>query len=87
MRYIFVALIKGYQKVISPLKPIQACKFQPTCSQYMIEAIEIHGVFKGITLGLRRLGQCRPGSHYHGYDPVPAKGQWHSDVDARTKEE
>lgn len=49
----------------------------------MIEAIEIHGVFKGIALGLRRLWQCRPGTNYRGYDPVPEKNHWHSDVDAR----
>jgi conserved hypothetical protein YidD len=84
-RKLFISLIKLYQILISPFKPIQACKFRPTCSQYMIDAIEIHGVIKGITLGLRRLSQCRPGSNYQGYDPVPEKDHWHSDVDARIK--
>lgn len=83
MRHIFIFIVRIYQVLISPLKPIQACKFRPTCSQYMIEAIEIHGVIKGISLGLRRVGQCRPGSNYQGYDPVPEKGQWQSEFDAR----
>ena len=52
----------------------------------MLEAIQIHGVIKGLILGFRRLGQCRPGSHYCGYDPVPEKGQWHSTHDAHCRD-
>lgn len=83
IKKLFIYLIRGYQIFISPMKPLQSCKFRPTCSQYMIDAIEIHGVVKGIMLGLRRLSQCRPRSKYQGYDPVPEKGTWHSTIDAR----
>ena len=67
----FLLPIKFYQKVISPLLT-HSCRFQPSCSQYMLEAIEIHGVIKGLWLGSKRLLRCHPwgGS---GYDPVPPK--------------
>jgi len=63
--------IKFYQKCISPLFA-GVCRYQPSCSQYMIEAIEIHGIFKGIYLGTKRILRCHPwgGS---GFDPVPPK--------------
>lgn len=66
-----ILLIKIYQKILSPLFP-GVCRFRPTCSQYMIEAIKIHGIFKGLYLGCRRMLRCHPwgGS---GYDPVPPK--------------
>lgn len=66
---ILIGLVKGYQLFISPLKP-PTCRFTPTCSQYMIEAIRKHGAWKGFRLGLMRLRRCHPwgGS---GYDPVP----------------
>jgi len=64
-------LIKFYQKFISPLCP-GVCRFRPTCSQYMIEAIQIHGIFKGVWLGIKRICRCHPwgGS---GFDPVPPR--------------
>ncbi len=63
--------VKVYQWVISPLFPA-ACRFNPTCSQYMLEAIKIHGPMKGIALGTKRISRCHPrgGS---GEDPVPTK--------------
>jgi len=48
------------------------CRFYPTCSTYMYEAIQTHGVMKGIFLGTRRLFKCHP-FHPGGYDPVPGK--------------
>ena len=71
MKKILIALIKFYQFFISPLCP-GTCRFRPTCSQYMIEAIATHGVVKGLYLGIKRLLKCHPwgGS---GYDPVPPK--------------
>lgn len=65
----FIALIKFYQWVISPfLGP--KCRFTPTCSQYAIEALKKHGVFKGLWLTIKRLSRCHPWGG-HGYDPVP----------------
>jgi uncharacterized protein len=64
-----LALIRVYQRVISPGLPA-GCRFQPTCSQYGYEAIERHGVLKGIPLTLWRLARCHPFNR-GGYDPVP----------------
>ena len=48
------------------------CRFTPTCSEYMIEAIEKFGVIKGVKLGIKRISRCHPYGKY-GYDPVPSK--------------
>ncbi|MGE5560526.1 MAG: membrane protein insertion efficiency factor YidD [Chloroflexota bacterium] len=64
-----ILVIKFYQVTISPLKP-PACRFQPTCSHYAIEAISKYGVVKGGWLALRRVSRCHPW-HPGGYDPVP----------------
>ena len=63
--------IRGYQFGISPLLPM-ACRFQPTCSSYAIEAVGRHGPLVGGWLALRRIGRCHPWGG-HGYDPVPAR--------------
>ena len=65
----FILPIRFYQLSISPLLGSK-CRFQPTCSQYMILAIEEWGVLKGIYLGMRRLFKCHPWGP-HGHDPVP----------------
>lgn len=67
--WIFVFIIKVYQKIISPLLP-PSCRYQPTCSQYSVEAIQKHGPLKGGWLAIKRITSCHPwgGS---GYDPVP----------------
>jgi uncharacterized protein len=62
-------LIKLYQWIVSPLLGPK-CRFTPTCSQYAIEALKKHGVFKGLWLTVKRLGRCHPWGG-HGYDPVP----------------
>lgn len=69
LRKIFILPIRFYQLSISPLFP-SCCRFTPTCSQYAIEAIMRHGIFRGSWLALRRILRCHPwgGS---GYDPVP----------------
>lgn len=69
-----MGMIQFYKKFISPLTP-GSCRFQPTCSSYMLEAIRIHGPFKGTWLGIKRIMACNPwgGS---GYDPVPQKSKW-----------
>jgi putative membrane protein insertion efficiency factor len=64
-----LGVIRGYQVAISPyLAP--ACRFEPTCSRYAYEAVEVHGVVRGSWLALRRLIRCRPGGP-RGFDPVP----------------
>ncbi|MFZ9993063.1 MAG: membrane protein insertion efficiency factor YidD [Steroidobacteraceae bacterium] len=69
IRSLLCALIRGYQIVISPwLAP--RCRYQPTCSQYAIEAIRTHGAARGSWLAAKRLGRCHP-FHAGGYDPVP----------------
>ena len=71
MKDFLIKLIKVYQKRISPLFSPK-CRFYPTCSQYALEAINIHGAFKGTILAVRRLMRCNilfPG----GVDPVPPK--------------
>jgi len=69
MKYILIKLIRGYRLLISPLFP-PTCRFQPTCSNYAITAIEKFGVFKGSFLAVKRILRCHP-FHPGGYDPVP----------------
>ena len=64
-----IALIRFYQKGISPLKP-PVCRFQPTCSHYGAEAIERYGAARGGWLLVRRLARCQPFCR-GGWDPVP----------------
>ncbi len=69
MKKVFVAIIRFYQKQISPMLP-PSCRFQPTCSQYAIEAIQKHGALKGGALAFWRILRCNQFSK-GGYDPVP----------------
>ncbi|MBQ4128636.1 MAG: membrane protein insertion efficiency factor YidD [Ruminococcus sp.] len=72
MKKIFISIIRYYQCYISPHLGKGKCKYFPTCSQYMLEAIQIHGAFKGLFMGLWRILRCNPFSK-GGYDPVPEK--------------
>ena len=71
MKKIFTLLIKGYQKVISPiLKHFGVnCKYYPSCSNYMLQAIQKYGSIKGIYLGTKRIIKCHPFAR-GGYDPL-----------------
>ncbi len=69
MKKILIAIVKFYQKYISPLKP-PICRFTPTCSHYAIDAMEKHGAFKGLLLSFWRILRCNPLSK-GGDDPVP----------------
>ncbi|WP_436669364.1 membrane protein insertion efficiency factor YidD [Paenibacillus kandeliae] len=71
--------IHFYRKFISPLKP-PSCRFYPTCSQYALEAIEVHGVLKGSWLAARRISKCHP-FHPGGIDLVPPPRSKRQDVD------
>ncbi len=71
MKKIALVLIKLYQFGLSPLFGGRAmCRFTPSCSEYAKQAIEKHGVLRGVWLGLKRILRCRPGGGF-GYDPVP----------------
>jgi putative membrane protein insertion efficiency factor len=71
LRKIFILPVRLYQYFISPWFGGN-CRFQPTCSEYTIQAINEWGVLKGTWLGIRRISKCHPWGG-HGYDPVPQK--------------
>jgi putative membrane protein insertion efficiency factor len=69
LRWVPIALILVYQRCISPFLP-PACRYYPSCSEYVLESLRRHGVLRGLWLGCRRILRCHalfPG----GYDPVP----------------
>jgi putative membrane protein insertion efficiency factor len=68
MQTVLIAFLRGYKSFISPWLP-SACRYRPTCSEYMLEAIAAHGAMRGVWMGLKRLGRCHP-FHEGGYDPV-----------------
>ena len=67
----FILLVRIYQLIISPIFP-PSCRYTPTCSSYMIEAIQVWGPIKGLWLGSKRIASCHPRGGF-GYDPVPKK--------------
>lgn len=67
-----IFLIRTYQMTISPRFSHGSCRYIPTCSQYAIEAIEIHGVIKGSLMAAWRILRCNPFSK-GGWDPVPPR--------------
>ncbi|HVN23747.1 MAG TPA: membrane protein insertion efficiency factor YidD [Syntrophorhabdales bacterium] len=68
MRFIIVTLLKLYRLLVSPFVPT-TCRFYPSCSAYMLEAVQKKGVFKGAACGLLRILRCHP-FHPGGFDPV-----------------
>lgn len=71
MRRIAIFLIRGYQWLLSPILGAN-CRFQPSCSQYAIEAIQEYGLLRGSGFALRRIGRCHPWGGA-GHDPVPPR--------------
>jgi putative membrane protein insertion efficiency factor len=69
VKAIVLALLRGYKALLSPLLP-PACRYEPTCSVYMMEAVERFGPLRGVWLGLKRLARCQP-MFPGGYDPIP----------------
>ena len=72
MKRVLIALVRFYQRAISPYKGGSCCKYIPTCSNYASEAFERFGAVKGFFLAAYRLLRCNPFSR-GGYDPVPEK--------------
>lgn len=77
MKTVLRWLIRGYQVFISPVLhrlagPGSGCRYEPTCSQYFLDALQIHGLLKGSWLGICRIFRCHPWGG-HGHDPVPPK--------------
>ncbi|MEI6678536.1 MAG: membrane protein insertion efficiency factor YidD [Mariniphaga sp.] len=75
VRWFFIKLLMMpvyfYKYVISPMTPA-SCRHIPSCSEYAVEALKIHGPIKGIYLAVRRISKCHPWGT-HGFDPVPPK--------------
>jgi putative membrane protein insertion efficiency factor len=61
-------LLRSYKRCLSPFLP-SACRFYPTCSEYMLEAVTRYGAVRGVWMGLKRLAKCHP-FHAGGFDPV-----------------
>jgi len=76
IRWLFITLltipIKIYQWIISPALP-KTCRYHPSCSEYAIDSLKIHGPIKGLIMGTKRILSCHPWGG-HGHDPVPPKG-------------
>ena len=71
MQGLILAALRAYKRFLSPLLPT-ACRYHPTCSEYMTQAIQQHGAARGVWLGLKRLCRCHP-FHSGGFDPVPTR--------------
>jgi putative membrane protein insertion efficiency factor len=69
MKFLLIRLIRVYRLLISPLFP-SSCRFQPTCSQYALDAVEKFGAIRGSWMAIKRILRCHP-FHPGGYDPVP----------------
>ena len=69
MKQLLILFVRAYQVTLGPLLPA-SCRFYPSCSAYMIEALERHGAMRGGWMGVRRILRCHP-FHVGGFDPVP----------------
>ena len=73
---VLAGVVRGYQLCLGPLWQFfgirGGCRFEPTCSEYMRQAVLTHGLARGVGLGLARLGRCHPWGRC-GHDPVPAR--------------
>jgi hypothetical protein len=70
-----ILLIQAYRYLLSPVIGTH-CRYTPSCSQYALEALEAHGVLRGLWLAVKRVASCHPW-HAGGYDPVPGKEHKH----------
>ena len=83
VRTLLILLVRGYQVALSPLLGGN-CRFEPSCSNYMIEALQVHGALKGFLLGVWRILRCHPFGA-QGYDPVPPRGAWRNNFTKDTE--
>ncbi|QGK71911.1 membrane protein insertion efficiency factor YidD [Allosaccharopolyspora coralli] len=79
LAWVLLVPVHAYRWVLSPILP-PSCRFYPSCSEYAVEALTVHGAFRGSWLTLRRLGKCGPW-HPGGLDPVPPRRHRSSTVD------
>lgn len=70
--FLLIVPVKVYQWLISPLLP-KTCRYYPSCSEYAIESLRVHGPLLGLLLGTKRILSCHPWGG-HGHDPVPPRG-------------
>ena len=70
-RRVLAGIFRAWKRYVSPALP-PACRFEPSCSEYAAEAVELHGALHGSWLALRRLGRCHPFARA-GFDPVPPR--------------
>lgn len=75
LKYPLILLIRLYQLTLSPLLGVNKCRYQPSCSHYMIDAIREWGVLRGVWMGLLRISRCHPWSNHPMHDPVPKRGE------------
>lgn len=68
MRKLIVAVLRFYKLILSPFLP-SSCRYHPSCSEYMRQAVEKHGAARGVWMGMKRLLRCHP-FHAGGLDPV-----------------
>lgn len=71
LRRLLILIVRAYQVVLAPHLG-RCCRFTPSCSSYWVEALSVHGTWRGLALGVRRLLRCRPLGPM-GYDPVPPR--------------
>ncbi len=69
MKRAVIAFVRGYQLLLAPLLPPNTCRYTPTCSAYMIDAVTKYGVLSGVWRGVKRIARCHP-FHPGGYDPA-----------------
>ena len=73
MNRLLMLPVRFYRRFVSPMKP-RCCRFEPTCSEYALDALRVHGSIRGLWLTARRLFRCHPFCEA-GYDPVPPAQQ------------
>ena len=69
IKKIIIYLIRAYQ--VTPMHAHFMCRYKPTCSEYMVQALETYGLFKGLYLGIKRILRCNP----FGFDPLKKEGK------------